>query len=206
MRPFLLVLIVLEAVALFAAGGALLFGVAEDHRAETPSIETFRPPIYEARIGDFVRYRKMDNKTGRQTGYLEYKVEWAEEHRGTTFGRMFRVLLVERDARGREQRRQRLIVRPRDIMHGFLPPRLDEEVRAQVTGEMLVVSSIETAPVEVKGKQRNGFLVQAVVPRESITEAAPQVLDASLGARVRRCRWEQKYETYIADRMEQPRS
>ena len=168
MRAFLLTLIVLEGLALFVAGGLVLF--ADQRTAETPDVPVFRPPLYDAVIGDKIRYRRIDRKTNREIGFVDFEVTYAVEFAGTNLGREFRIEVVERDASGRSLRNRRLRWRPRDTSHGFLPPRFNEDELAP--GDRPVVARIATAEVELHRKKRHGFVVETVIPARSLTEIA----------------------------------
>lgn len=168
MRAFLLSLIVLEGLALFGAGGYVL--LAEQPRAETPDVPVFRPPLYAAVIGDSIRYRRIDKKTKREIGYIDFEVVYAVEFQGTNLGREFRIEMVVRDASGRRMEDRRIRWRPRDTSHGFLPPRFNEDELAP--GDRPVIARIKTAPVQILRKEREGFLIEAVIPSRSLTEVA----------------------------------
>jgi hypothetical protein len=170
MRSVLIWIVALEGAALLAAGLALLFGI-EEAGAAAPESPVFRPPVYEAVIGDFVRYEKRDRETGEPLGYLEYKVLSAEILPGSTVGRHYILEMVEQGAGGgRRTRLQRAI--PRSVSHGFLPPIFDEEARNDAPGAKPVVRSIRTAPVKIFKRAVPGFLLETVVPRESLTKVA----------------------------------
>ena len=72
MRRLLIWIVVLEGVALAAAGGTLLFGI-EDRARPAPRAPVFVPPIYDGVIGEFVRYQKLDRESGAVLGYLDYR-------------------------------------------------------------------------------------------------------------------------------------
>ncbi len=205
MRSFLLAVIVLEAVGLFGAGAALLFGI-EEKTVEPPAIPRFRPPAYDSVIGDMVRYRKINQKTKVMVGYLEYLVEWAEEYRGTNFGRTYRVVMVERDSSAHETRSRRIIIRPRDITHGWLPPSFEEDLRTQFAGAQPVIASIETAPVTVLREQHDGFLVKTIVPRRSLTETSGRFWITERVPLFGVARFERDGYEYVLDLMEDARS
>lgn len=205
MRSFLLAVIVLEALGLFLAGAALLFGI-EERTVEPPPIPSFRPPVYDSVIGDMVRYQKIDQKTEATVGYLEYRVEWAEEYRGTNFGRTYRVVMVERDARARETGSRRIIIRPRDITHGWLPPTYEEQLRTQFVGAQPVIASIETASVTVLREKYDGFLVTTVIPRRSLTEISGRFWISERVPLFGVARFERDGYAYVLDQMEDARS
>jgi len=171
MRNALLVLVVVESLALVGMGGVLLHG-DEALRSDPPRAPVFRPPIYDAVIGDKVRYQRQpilpDGSLGEIDGYLEYDVKRAEEVRGTTLGRTFLIEIVESGRAATDQRRRVMVVRPRDSTHGFLPPRFDEDDRPQ--GARPVIKTIASAPVTVYRRERPGFRIDAVTPRLSLTE------------------------------------
>ena len=205
MRTFLLVVIVLEAIGLFAAGAALLFGI-EERAVDSPSIPSFRPPAYDSVIGDRVRYRKVDQKTQAVVGYLEYRVEWAEEYKGTNFGRTYRVVMAERDARIQTVRSRKIIIRPRDVTHGWLPPGYQEELRGRVPGAQQVVASIETATVRVMKRDVPGYLVETIVPRTSLSEIAARYWITDTVPLFGVARFERDGHAFILDDMEDPRN
>lgn len=199
MRKLLVVLIVLESLALLAAGGLLLGGV-DEHGADLPAPPIFRPPIYDAVIGDSVRYQKRSKK-GALLGYLEYRVDWAEEYAGTNLGRSYRIEIIERDEHGKMQRRRLMLVRPRDVNHGFLPPMFNEDLHAQVPGARPVIKTIRTAPVELLHEQTPGFLLEAVVPRDDLTKVAERYWITPKVPVFGVARWERRDGDYVVSSM-----
>ncbi|MHC4959310.1 MAG: hypothetical protein ACYTGN_13150 [Planctomycetota bacterium] len=202
MRTFLVLTIVLEGLALLVAGGFVLFGL-EDHTAERPHVPVFRPPIHNAVIGDSVRYRRLD-KHGKLLGYVDYKVSTALEYVGTAFGRDFRVHIIERDASGKQVRDRTLRVRPRDSEHGFLPPRFIED--SLLPGQRPIIASIRTAPVTVRRKTRQGFLIETVTPARSLEAVAERYWIHHSVAVFGVARWERGDEVLELHQQEQPGS
>ena len=213
MRTALLWIIVLEGAAL--VGGALAWSLgAPLPRREPPAVPVFRPRIGEGVIGDSVTYerreRRPDGSAGEVLGYLRYEATLAMETRGTTFGREFVIAIEERD-RGGATLQRTMLVRPRGITHGFLPPRIDEDDRP--TGALPVILSISTAPVTLPWKRNvggrreprivDGFLIEAVHPRESLTEVAERYWvsdEVALFGVVRWDRGDEILELYTQDR------
>jgi hypothetical protein len=71
-RRVLTAVILVECVLLL--GGAVALGMYGDRmRRRPPVAPTFRPPLYDAVIGDSVRYRRVDPKDeNRDLGYVDY--------------------------------------------------------------------------------------------------------------------------------------
>jgi len=162
----------LEAAALVAIAGGVLFCDRETLGRPAPRPPVFRPPLYQAVIGDLVRYEKrVRTPEGyRVAGYLEYKVVRAVEYKGSHLGREFVLRIEDQDATGRK--RSRLMrIRPRSPLHGWLPPRFEED-DDYPTGARPVVKSVRTAPVPYRRGHVDGFLVEAVIPRESLKKVA----------------------------------
>jgi hypothetical protein len=170
MRRLLIWIVVLEGVALAAAGGTLLFGI-EDRARPAPRAPVFVPPIYDGVIGEFVRYQKLDRETGDVLGYLDYRISRVDEYEGALFGREFTVEVTEKEKEG-TRRRRFLVIRPRARDQGWLPPIYQEDVRAGVAGAQPVVQRIATAAVPLRDGEVPGFLVETVIPRRSLTETA----------------------------------
>jgi hypothetical protein len=200
MRKIFVWIVALEGAALSAAGLLLLFGL-EDRAVRAPSVPEFRPPVHQSVIGDQVRYEKLGRETGKMLGYLEWRVLRAMEIRNTTVGREFILEIIEVDAQ--KQRRSRTLrVLPRSSVHGFLPPIFDEEARDSIPGSRPVVKSIRTAPVPLLKREVPGFLLEAIIPRDSLTDVAerywitPQVPIFGVA------KWETKHAVYKVLTME----
>jgi hypothetical protein len=106
--------------------------------------------------------------TNRVKGFVEYEVEQAVEYEGPAqaVGRELHLRVTESDARGQGSRSRTMIFRPRQ--HGFLPPLYDEDELPP--GEAPVVATLEPARVSYRGREREGFLADAVRPRWSLGE------------------------------------
>lgn len=170
MRSFLIVVVVLAALALAGACGFLLLGDLDALKAEPPEPPVFRPPIYRAAIGDMVRYRVIED--GEVVGYIDYEIESAQEIRNTRLGRMFIVKITESPADDRPARPpRRMRLRPRAVRVGFLPP-LYEHEDDYPTGALPVPSLIRTERFRYRNREVDGFYVEAVRPRESLEEPA----------------------------------
>ena len=194
MRTILLGLVVLEATALAAASGYLVFGDVERHRRRAPSAPVFKPPLYNAVIGDKVRYR-VEDKNGNVTGYFEYVVVGAVVYRGTAFGRDFSLKLTRMDEHGRRLRAPRMLrVRPRAPGHSWLPPRFEAD-DDYPSGARPVIKSIRSLPP--KRGSTGEFLVETVFPRDSLVAVAERYwIDPAVpvfGVR----RWERDDEVWI---------
>lgn len=203
MRRFLLAWILLVSLALAGLTGLLVFGDFESLRRQAPVPPVFRPPIHEAVTGDMVRYeRRVAEGTGwRGNGFLEYQVLRAVEYEGTNLGREFILRITESDAEGRE--RSRLMrIRPRSPVHGWLPPRFEED-ETFPPGARPVVKTIRTATVPLlAGRSRPGFLVEAVIPRASLTETAERYWMTPEVAVFGVARWERDGEELVLLRSE----
>jgi len=204
MRLFLLLLVVLEGTALIASGGLLL--LLEEPGREAPDVPVFKPPIYDARIGDQARYRKIDPGTKQVVGYLDYTVKLAQVFHNTSLGTVFRIEITERNVDGGVGRRRVQYFQPRGLGYGFLPPAIDRDERARVPGAQPVVESIRTAPVALPGgKEVAGFLVQAVIPRDGLTEIAERYWMTPLVPVFGVARFERGGFTYELHGSERPR-
>ncbi len=172
MRAILSVLLACE-VALLVGGASVLLLAEEDLRRSPPVVPAFRPYLNDAVIGDMVRYERLDAKSGNPLGFLEYRVELAVEFEGQRLGREFVIELRER-APGGGDRTRKMRIRPRSNEHGFLPPVFAEEERTVVPGGTPVIRSIGTARFRIheQGPETEGFLVETVVPRRSVSEVA----------------------------------
>ena len=166
MRAFLLALVLLEGLAL-VAGAGVLFAAGDDLRRLPPPAPVFRPLLPDALPGDTVRYRREDPKTGEELGYVDYRVDFVADMEG--LGREFSITM---EVSGKEggTRKRTLRVRPRSSEHGFLPFRINEDEVDLVPGLRPVIRSIRTAPVRVFKRERPGFLVEAVIPREGLDQ------------------------------------
>lgn len=204
MRTALVWIISAEGVALLVAAVALLFGYRPEGVA-APMAPVFRPPLHDAVIGDFVRYQRRGRTPGGEDGevlgYVEYKVLLAVETEGTTFGRTFLIEITHRDSKGsRILARRQLRVRPRDLTQGFFPPRLDEDERP--LSVLPVVKTIRTDEVPFLKTRKAGFLVETVVPRESLTEVHERFwfsVDAPVFGVTR---WERRLDVLVLHAME----
>ena len=202
MRAFLVAIISLEGLALISAGAVLLLVDLDSDRfrAETPVVAVFRPPLHGAVIGDEVRYRRIDNKTGEQIGFVDFRVKKAIEYLGTNFGRELLIEVIERDAAGRALRRRTLRWRPQDVSHGFLPPRYNED--ELLPGDRPVISRISTALVEMgtRKKPRPGFLIEAVIPSRSVSKVAERYWMHQDVAIFGVTKWERREDTLVLHR------
>jgi len=185
-RRVLLAIIVLESALLAGGASMALFGGLERFQRVPPAPPVFRPPLHDAVIGDLVRYERRDRKTGAVIGTLEYEVMYAVVTKGTTLGPEFIVRITRAEG---DQSHERLIrIRPRAVSHGFLPPRFEED-DDYPTGARPIVKTIrsgliprptgemeryeqrrKTEPDLEPPPRKRGFLVEAVTPRESLTE------------------------------------
>lgn len=220
MKRALLAVIALEVLLL--AGGALAywFGALDRFRpAPPPQPPVFRPQIVDTRIGDSVRYEKRDRATGRVLGYLDYGVREVYATQGTTIGIVISLHIRETfrriDERGQEveEVRERMMrIQPRALMHGFLPPRFEDE-DDYPAGERPVVSRISTATFPLKEYPAtmkpppapvHGFLVEAVVPRRSLTGIAEKYWMTDKVPVFGIARWERGDEVLVLHTMEHP--
>ena len=199
MRTFLLILICLESVVLASAAGLHLVGGIDRFQRRVPPIPVFRPPLYEAVIGDSVRYERRD-KSGRGVGYLEYEVRLAMVTKGTTLGKEFVVKITETDGAGKK--RTRLIrIRPRAVSHGFLPPRFEED-DDYPTGARPVIKSIRSTEFPYRKGTLRGFLLETVIPRESLTETAERYWMSEKIPVFGVARWQSGDDEYVVLRAE----
>jgi len=204
MRKFLVGLVVVEAAALLAIAGVVFFFGLEKLARPAPRVPVFRPALYQAAIGDMVRYEKrVKTPEGyRVTGYLEYKVVRAVEYKGSNLGREFVMRIEDQDLSGRK--RSRLMrIRPRSPLHGWLPPRIEED-DDYPTGARPVVKSVRTAKVPFRRGEVEGFLVEAVIPRDSLTEVAERYWMTPRVAVFGIARWERGDEDLVLLRSEKP--
>jgi hypothetical protein len=191
-----------------------LLGGLDRFARRPPKAPVFRPRIYEARAGDLVRYERRD-KAGRVLGYLDYEVMQVVRPEGTTIGDILALRIKETDeprageTMGRSRERV-MRVQPRALMHGFLPPRFEDE-DDYPAGERPVVSRIETATFQLRDPPPppkpppppvRGFLVEAVVPRRSLTEVLERYWMTSEVPVFGVARFERDGEVLILHRME----
>jgi hypothetical protein len=172
MRTALVWIVIAETVALLGAAAALVAGF-EPAGIERPLSPVFRPPLQDAVIGEFARYqvraRTEAGEDGEIIGYVDYEVLLAVETKGTAFGRTFLIEITRRDKSGRRILGQKKFrMRPRDITHGFFPPRFDHDERP--LSVQPVIRTIRSTDVPFLNSTRPGFLVETVVPRVSLTQ------------------------------------
>ena len=79
-------------------------------------------------------------------------------------------------------------------------------MRASVPGARSVIASIETATVKVLRKEHPGFLVQTVIPRNSLTEIAERFWISPKVPLFGVARFERGGHVYVLDDMDDPRS
>jgi hypothetical protein len=104
-------------------------------------------------------------------------------------------------------------IQPRALMKGFLPPRFEDE-DDYPAGERPVVSRISTATFPLRERPSSsprpppppvrGFLVEAVVPRKSLTEVAERYWISEEVPVFGVARWERGNEVLVLHRMEKP--
>ncbi|MHC4550281.1 MAG: hypothetical protein ACYTEZ_16035 [Planctomycetota bacterium] len=201
MRRVLFAVVCVECVVLIAGAAFHLGGGLERYARRPPSGPVFRPPIHEAVIGDFVRYERRDRESQEVLGYLDYEVELAIERQGTHLGREFVVKLTRTDARGKGRKQRKMRLRPRAVGHGYLPPRFEED-DAYPQGARPVVKTIRPAPVPFRKGEVAGFLVEAVVPRESLTEIKERFWITDAVPLFGVARWERDGEVLVVLRQE----
>lgn len=217
MRTLLLWVIGLECLLLMGGLGLHAAGKLEAFQRPPLPLSAFTPPIHDARIGDLVRYEKRHRTTGETLGYLDYEVLQVFVTKGTTAGPDIVLAIRETDARG--ERKRVVHVQPRALTKGFLPPRFENE-DDYPAGERPVVSRISTAtfrlqepvgaPVERAGSPKplpapvRGFLVEAVIPRQSLTEVAERYWMTTEVAVFGVARWERGDEVLVLHRQEKP--
>jgi len=202
--------VALECLALVLGLGGHAFGAFDALKRLPPEVPVFRPPIHDARIGDLVRYEKRDRETGKVIGYLEYEVRLVTVVEGTTSGPDITLLI--KDDTGGATRERMMGIQPRALMHGFLPPRFEDE-DDYPAGERPVVSRISTAtfplreyPKELKRVPPpvRGFLVEAVIPRRSLAEVAERYWMTDKVPVFGVARWERGDEVLVYHHGEQP--
>ncbi|MFI5402903.1 MAG: hypothetical protein ACHQ1G_08205, partial [Planctomycetota bacterium] len=199
---------IVAAESLLLAGGLAAYasGALDGLRRRPPPVQVFKPPISSARIGDLVRYEKRDRATGKVLGYLEYEVKLVFIADGTTTGPEIVLVIKDTDAAGATRDRTMRIL-PRALMHGFLPPRFEDE-DDYPAGERPVVSRISTATFPLRdlpGRPHvRGFLVEAVVPRRSLTEVAERYWMTDEVPVFGVARWERGDEVLVYHHGERP--
>jgi hypothetical protein len=194
-RRLLTAVVLVECVLLL--GGAVVLGLFSDQlKRPPPTAPAFRPPIYEAVIGDSVRYRRVDPKDeGRDLGYVDLVVRDARIVQHSGLGAEFNVSMSARDVDGKEQHRI-IRIQPRLLEHGFLPPSFAEYRMLDVPGGRPVIRSIRTG--EVPGGA--GFIIETVTPRISMDEVSERIFmrpDVPVFGVVR---WERPGEVWILHR------
>jgi hypothetical protein len=212
LRRALLTLIAVECSLLAGGLGLHLMGALERFQRPAPPVPVFRPPIDDTRIGDSVRYQKRDKKTGAVLGYLDYEVRQVVVTKGTTAGPQIILWMTDTDAHGNRRERS-MVFQPRALMDGFLPPRFEDE-DAYPAGERPVVKTIETATFPLRevppSPERpppppvRGFLVDAVIPRKSLTEVAERYWMTDKVPVFGVVRWERGDEVLVAHTWSKP--
>jgi len=215
LKKALLLLIALECFLLVTGLALHLTGALESFERKPPPLPVFRPLLEDARIGDLVRYERRDRATGRVLGYLEYKVLLVIVTQGTTAGPDIVLSIKESDARREDEqgramasatRERTMRIEPRALMHGFLPPRFEDE-DDYPAGERPVVSRISTATFPLRESSRTpvrGFLVEAVIPRQSLTEVAERYWMSEEIPVFGVARWERGSEVLVYHHGERP--
>jgi len=211
-------LLVVAAECLLLVGGlaTYAFGGLDGLRKLPPEVPVFRPLLPDARIGDLVRYEKRDRATGKVLGYLEYEVKLVIVVEGTTTGPEIVLAIKETDrvSDTEERTRERIMrVQPRALMHGFLPPRFEDE-DDYPAGERPVVSRISTATFQLRDLPPSspkpppppvrGFLVEAVVPRKSLTAVAERYWMSDKVPVFGVARWERGGELLVLHHFQKP--
>jgi hypothetical protein len=196
----LFAIVCIECVALLGGAGMHVTGGLDRYARRPPRAPVFRPPIHRAVIGDLVRYERRD-PGGRVLGYLTYEVETALEFQGTNFGREFVLKLTLFDKRDKRTRRRRIRLRPRAIGHGFLPPRFEED-DGYPQGARPVVKTIRPAKVQLFKKEVDGFLLEAVTPREDLRKASERYWISDRVPVFGVARWERRDEILVLHTME----
>lgn len=200
MTRVLLLIVSVECVALLGGAGLHLTGGLERFARRAPRAPVFRPPIHRAVIGDRVRYERRDG-AGRVLGYLTYEVEKAFEFEGTNLGREFVLKLTRTEKGDKRTRTRRIRLRPRAIGHGFLPPRFEED-DGYPQGARPVVKSIRPARVPFFKKKVDGFLLEAVTPREDLGKVSERFWIADEVSVFGVARWERPDEILVLHTME----
>lgn len=160
----------------------------------------FRPPIYDAVIGDSVRYRKVArDDENRVLGYVDYVVEHARKVKNSGLGTEFIISMIDRDegdsvtgSTGRERRRS-VRVQPELLEHGFLPPSFAELEWLDVPGGRTVIRTIKTA--DVGGAP--GFIIETIRPRDGLDQVQERLFIRSDVPVFGVLRWERGDEVWI---------
>ena len=200
MRKILIAIVVLESLLLF--GSAVAMPLLGDRlRPPAPTSPVFKPAIYDAVIGDSVRYRRLDAKDEtKELGQIEYLVERAAKVARSGMGAHFNIRMTQSDMDGKRVVR-RIRVQPELIEHGFLPPRFDQLQRLDIPGGRPVIRTIRTASVPRRpGRPGDpGFEIEAVHPRDGLDLVKERYLihpDVALFGVVR---WEREDEILVLD-------
>jgi hypothetical protein len=208
LKRFLLFAVAAECL-LLVVGFSLHVAGALDRFERVPPLPVFRPPVHDARIGDLVRYQKRDRATGKVIGYLDYEVRLVVVTKGTTAGPDILLAIKETDAAGASRERT-MHVQPRVPTDGFLPPRFEDD-EDYPPGERPVVSRISTATFALREPPApprpppppvRGFLVEAVVPRRSLTEVAERYWISDRVPIFGVARWERGNEVLVLHHMD----
>ncbi len=166
MRRFLFWIVVLEGSALLALAGIFLLS-PESVRAEPASIPVFRSPLEEAVKGERVEYELVDLVTRESRGFLSYEIKEAVRVERPDLGMRFEIEIVRRRPRGPKKTESRMVIHiPR--MHGFFPPRLDED--SLPAAQRPVMKSVRSSKVSVGQNDYPGFVVEAVWPEWGLGE------------------------------------
>jgi hypothetical protein len=207
-RVFLLVLVVVEALGLVAVGAVAAFADLDSLGRQPPPAPAFRPYIHDAVIGDRVRYQIRRND--EITGYVEYEVIQAVEFEGTNLGREFLIRITPYSRSGRAESPRLMRIRPRAVRIGFLPPRIEDDDDFP-SGARPVVKSIRTASFALREVPNNpappvdGFLLETVIPRDSLTEVAERYWMTPEIPVFGVARWERDDEVLVVHTMEKAR-
>jgi len=213
LKKALLIVIAVESALLAGGLGLYLFGGLDCLERPSPPLPVFRPPLHDTRIGDMVRYERRDRATGQVPGYLDYEVRQVIITKGTTIGPEIVLAIKESDTNSASRERI-LRIQPRALMKGFLPPRFEDEDDFPA-GERAVVSRISTAtfplqehppsPPRPPPPPVHGFLVEAVIPRKSLTEIAERYWMTEEVPVFGVARAERGGELLVLHRMEKPK-
>jgi hypothetical protein len=205
LRTVLVAVIAVECLLLTGGASAYLVGGLDGLAVRPPPVPVFRPPLYEARIGDLVRYERQDLATGRVLGYVDYEVKLVVVIEGSTTGPEVVLNLRETEQAPGEaapRLRERLMrIQPRALTHGFLPPRFEED-DDYPTGARPVVKRIEARTFDVRRRPTRGFQIDAVIPRRSLTETAERFWVTDKVPVFGVARWERGNEVLVLHRMD----
>jgi hypothetical protein len=203
LRVFLVAVIAAECLLLTGGAGAYLLGGLDRLARPSPPVPVFRPPIHDTVIGDLVRYERRDRATGEVLGQVEYEVKLVVVIEGSTSGPEIVLSMRETDQGGAS--RERLMrVQPRALMHGFLPPRFEED-DDYPAGARPVVARIAATTFELRRRPTRGFLVETVIPRRSLTEVAERLWMTDKVPVFGVARWERGDDVLVVLRMERGR-